>query len=182
MNWFKSTMSSLREASATEPFQCPRGWGEVSFHLSIDGLPPFYWAISRECPIGAAESCLKCCYPFNPAADVKLRESLEELEGLRRDGVLTEEEHATRRRMLIGMHEHLLRPPGYGFRITAWLLGPIGVILLGVGYWLAVNVHKGFWGAAAAGLLALGLCLSFAVLAPSEAPARGHHHPRERGS
>jgi hypothetical protein len=181
MQWIKNSLASIKEASSSEPMQCPRGWGEVSFHLSVDGFFPAVWDVSRKCPIGGVESCQKCRHPYSPDASARLREDLEELQVLLRDGVLTKEEHAQRRTLILGLHEGTMTPPGYGFRVTAWILAPVGILLTGTGLWLAAKLHPGFWGMALAGVLVLGLCISFAALAHGRAKGSEEKHSRPYG-
>ena len=67
MGWFRDSLSKLKEAASSEPVQCPRGWGEVSFNLDLEGFPPYFFGFSRKCPIGGVTSCTDCAHPFNPA-------------------------------------------------------------------------------------------------------------------
>ncbi len=164
MKWFKDSVQVLRDASESGPIQCPRGWGEVAFMLEVDGILPF-WDLSRKCPIGGVSSCEECHHPHSPEATDRLRAGLDQLQTLLREGVVTEPEYAVRRRMLIGLHESLRSPPGHGLRMTAWILGPAGIILTGAGVWLMQAFHGGFVGITVVGILLLGLCVSFAVLA-----------------
>jgi len=168
MSWFKNSLSKFKEATASEPVHCPRGWGEVSFNLDLEGMPPYFFGFSRSCPIGGVTSCADCAHPFNPEDVERLRENLRELENLRHEGVLSESECAFRRQMIIELKHGKDRLPGEGFRIAAWTLGPLGLVLMCAGSWLAMTFHQAFVGVVIGGAIVLGLSLSFAVIASTK--------------
>ena len=62
MGWFRGTPA--------EPFECPRGWGSVSFVRKMVIIPPIF-AVERVCPIGGVTHCKQCTYPVNPASAVR---------------------------------------------------------------------------------------------------------------
>jgi len=163
MSWLQDKLRTVTDAAASKPFECPRGWGNVSFHLEIGGFPPFL-SFERKCPIGGVTTCDACRHPLNPHNIEQLQSSLAQLDELRRQGGVTDQEHATRRRLIVGLENHGEYRRREGFRITAWILGPLGVLLLAAGLWLS-QVHAGFYGLLAGGAVMSGLTLSFAWLA-----------------
>lgn len=168
MGWFKNSLDKLREAASSEPVQCPRGWGEVSFNLELEGLPPYFFGFSRTCPIGGVTCCTDCNHPFNPEDIERLREQLTELENLRDDGVLSESEYAIRRQMIIELTHGKDSLPGEGFHTAAWILGPLAAVIIGAGIWLAQTVHRAFYGMVIGGAIVLALSLSFAIVASTK--------------
>jgi hypothetical protein len=162
MGWFADTLKTIKDAAGHDPVECPRGWGKVSFVGSFWFVPPF-GGVSRACPIGGVEQCGECKYASNPDA-FRLADQLAELERLHGDGKISTEEHATRRAAVVHLH---VRPPGRGLEIAAWIVGPLGALLAGVGPVLALQFHPGFWGLAGAGAALLVLGFSFWVLARS---------------
>ena len=176
MKWLQNWLNTLKDVSAAEPIQCPRGWGEVCFQISLGGLPPFF-DVSRKCPIGGASECVSCRYPVKPEDAQRLRQNLEELDALRNEGVLSEPEYAARRRMIVGLVERTAGPPGEGCRITAWLFGPMGVILTAAGVWLAMTVGQEFWVMAGIGMAMLALCVSFTAIALIKRQPRDDKRP-----
>jgi hypothetical protein len=164
MKWPRNWLDTLKDVSAAEPIQCPRGWGEVCFQISLGGFPPFF-DISRKCPIGGTSECVSCRYPVKPEDAQRLRQNLEELDTLRKEGVLSEPEYAARRRMIVGLVERKTGPPGEGCRITAWILGPAGVILTAAGVWLGRTVDQELWVMAGIGMAMLALTVSFTAIA-----------------
>ncbi len=182
MKWLRDWLNTLKDVSATEPIQCPRGWGEVCFQVSVGGFPPFF-EVSRKCPIGGASECVSCPYPVKPENVQRLRQNLEELDALRKEGVLSEPEHAARRRMIVGRTGRKKGPPGEGCRITAWIFGPAGVILTAGGVWLGRNVNQEFWVMAGIGLAMLALCISFTAIALiKRQPRDDKRPPRDQSS
>jgi hypothetical protein len=135
MGWFKDKF-------AAEPIDCPRGWGEVTFAQDVQFFPVFL-TIQRTCPIGGAENCAKCRHPMNPGLVEHLRRQLEELEGLR-GSLRGEEEFRIRRRMIVEAWEPS-DDPGRATAIAALVLGPLGVLTIGAGWYLTTAVHLGFW-------------------------------------
>jgi len=168
MGWFKDSLSKLKEATSSQPVQCPRGWGEVSFNLDLDGMPPYFFGFTRTCPIGGVTSCTDCAYPFNPEDVERLRENLTELTNLRDEGVLSESEYAIRRQMIIELQHGKDSLPGEGFYTAAWTLGPLGVVIIGAGIWLVQAFHRAFVGVVIGGAIVLALSLSFAVVASTK--------------
>ncbi len=159
MGWLKNSIDEVREATKSDAIDCPRGWGDVAFGLKIDGFPPFC-QISRQCPLAGVSNCSSCHYPFNPEKTQRLRETLVELENLCEQGILTETEYQQQRRQLLLFTADPI--PGSPALITAWILGPLGGVFLGTGWWLAENIHPGFWGVAVGGGVLLALAGSFA--------------------
>ncbi len=144
MGWFKDTF-------AAEPFECPRGWGPVSFVLEVV-LVPVFVSIERKCPIGGVQNCSKCRYPLEPGSAEQLRLQLEELDGLR-GSMLSEEEFRIRRRLIVEVQEPHHVIPGRGTAIAALVLGPLGVVAIGAGWYLSSVVHPGFLGLLGGGLV-----------------------------
>jgi len=169
MGWFKNTLDNVKDAASSQPVECPRGWGEVSFHLDLEGFPPFF-SFCRKCPIGGVSSCNDCAHPFNPNNVEQLRATLLELTSMRAEGVLSDAEYATRRQQLIDM-KHRKGTPGSGFHIASWMLGPIGLLITAAGSWLALKIHPGFFSIAGVGAVLLSLSLSFAMIASSKRKA-----------
>jgi len=180
MGWFSDSLTKLKDATASEPVQCPRGWGEVPFNAKGPPLPPFF-SVSRVCRIGGVEHCGDCGHPFNPHAVEALRESLSQLESLQREGTLSEAESAIRRRMVVEFGrdrpEEGLRiarmlvelerdRPGEGFRIAAWVVGTLGVVVTVSGLWLAYFAKFWAWIAIAGGVM-LAVSVSLAVVSGS---------------
>jgi hypothetical protein len=152
MGWFKDKF-------AVEPIECPRGWGEVSFALEVYFFPVFL-GIEHRCPIGGVESCAKCRHPVNPGLTENLSLQLVELEALR-GSVLTEEEFRIRRRLIIEAQEPFDDEPGRAAAIAALVLGPLGAVTMGAGWYLSVAVHTGFLGLLGGGLVLSALAAGF---------------------
>ena len=144
MGWFKDKFTA-------ESIECPRGWGQVSFALDVYFFPVFL-GIERQCPIGGVESCTKCRHPVAPGLTEHLRLQLEELNGLR-GSVLSEEEFRIRRRLIIAAQEPHHCTPGRATAIAALILGPLGVVATGAGWYLSSVVHPGFLGLLGGGLV-----------------------------
>ena len=155
MGWFKDHFEA-------EPIECPRGWGEVTFAPDVLFLPVFL-TIQRSCPIGGVATCAKCRHPVNPGLVTHLRLQLEELEGLRGRG-LGEEEFRTRRRMIVEAWEPHSGNPGRATAIAALVLGPLGVLTVGAGWYLSTAVHLGFLGLAGGGLVLSSIAASLAAI------------------
>lgn len=153
MGWFKDKFES-------EPIECPRGWGQVSFTPDLTILPVII-AIGSRCPIGGVDHCTKCRHPMNPASADLLRVRLEELEALR-GSTLTDEEFRIRRRLIVRAQEPPDPSAGHKPLITAMVLGPLGVVATGVGGVLAATVHLGFLGLLGGGLVLSSLAVAFA--------------------
>ena len=162
MGWYSDTLKAIRAYTGHDPVECPRGWGKVSFVGSFWFFPPV-GGLSRTCPIGGVEQCGECKYASNPDA-FRLADQLVELERLRGDGKVSDEEYATRRAAVVQLH---VQPAGRSQEIAAWILGPLGALLAAAGTVLALQVHPGFWGMAGAGAVLLVLGFSFWVLARS---------------
>ena len=156
MGW----LQSIKDATSSAPIDCPRGWGEVTFSTDIDGFPPFM-QISRKCPIAGVKDCASCGHPYNPARMEQLRTTLAELEQLCDEGKLTESEYQAQRRMLLAFQHTLENVPGEYSLITAWILGPLGIVAALAGSWLAQSVHVGFYGLTAVGAVLLAVATSF---------------------
>jgi hypothetical protein len=107
----------------------------------------------------------------------RLRQNLEELDALRKEGVLSDPEYAARRRMIVGMTERRAGPPGEGSRVTAWILGPAGVALTTAGIWLGRTVDQEFWVMAGIGVTMLALCVSFTAIALMKRQPRDDKRP-----
>ncbi len=135
MGWFRGTPA--------EPFECPRGWGEISFIRKIAIVGPIF-VVERRCPIGGVTDCSKCRYQINPASTELLRMQLEELDRLR-GSMLSEAEFRIRRRLIIEAKDPH-NPPGQGTAIAALVLGPLGLAAIGVGGYLSAAVSLGFLG------------------------------------
>jgi len=144
MGWFKDKFTA-------ESIECPRGWGQVSFALEVYFFPVFL-GIERRCPIGGVESCTKCRHPVDPGLTEHLRLQLEELNGLR-GSVLSDEEFSIRRRLIIAAQEPHHGTPGRATAIAALILGPLGVVAIGAGWYLSSVVHPGFLGLVGGGLV-----------------------------
>ncbi len=125
-------------------------------------MPPFF-SVSRVCRIGGVEHCGDCGHPFNPHAVEALRESLSQLESLQGEGILSEAESAIRRRMVV---EFGRDRPGEGFRIAAWVVGTLGVVVTVSGLWLAYFAKFWAWIAIAGGVM-LAVSVSLAVVSGS---------------
>jgi hypothetical protein len=121
-----------------------------------------------------------------------LRESLIQLESLQREGILSEEEYAIRRRMLVESKDDQLEKgprivrmlvkldrdrPGEGFRIAAWAVGTLGVVLTVSGLWLAYFAKFWAWIAIVGGVM-LAVCVCFAVVSGSR--RKNDIHPGSR--
>ncbi len=153
MGWFKDTFTP-------EPIECPRGWGPVAFVRKFVLVPPIV-AIDRICPIGGVDRCGKCRYPFEPGSAERLRLRLEELEGLR-GTTLTEAEFGVRRRLIIEAREPSRGTPGDREAAAALVLGPLGLVVTGAGWFLSSAVSLGFLSILIVGLVLVGLAVSFA--------------------
>jgi hypothetical protein len=155
-------MGWLKDKLAAEPIECPRGWGEVTFARDVQFFPVFL-TIQRSCPIGGVESCTRCSHPLNPGLVEELRLQLQELDGLR-GAILSEEEFRIRRRMVVEAWEPLNGDPGRSAAIAALVLGPLGVLTMGAGWYLSTAVHMGFLGLAGGGLVLSSIAASLAVI------------------
>ncbi len=164
MQWITNTIERVKSLARIEPLECPRGWGQVAFVASVWCVPPLL-GVDRKCPIADVGGCSSCTYASNPDA-FRLSEQLAELDRLREEGLLSSKEYAVRRAGIVRLHD-VPGPPGRGFLITAWLLGPLGVLFVVAGILLVVNVHPAFWGLAGGGAIAAVLALSFWALARS---------------
>ena len=156
MGWFKDRF-------AAEPIECPRGWGPVSFVLKFFVLPPIF-SVERSCPIGGVTNCSLCRYPVNPDSAEQLRLRLGELDALR-GSTLSEEEFRIRRRLIVEAQEP--RPhhvPGRAAAAGALVLGPLGIVAIGAGWYLSGVVHPGFFGLLGGGLVLSALAAGFAGL------------------
>lgn len=153
--------SSLKEKLAAEPIDCPRGWGSVCFPASGVFTFGFVW-IGRTCPISGAENCAGCGYQTNPDA-LKLHENLAMLEQMLGNGTLTEIQYGERRTALLTLHP--IADATAGFRIAAWIMGPLGTLFAAAGIVLAREVHEAFWVLCGIGVVLLVLTISFAKLA-----------------
>ena len=162
MGWFTNWMGNIKEATRTEPVECPRGWGQVTFQRHLDGIPPFCSLASR-CPIGGVGNCTDCKHPYNPANIDVLRQALRDLEELKKQGLVTDSEFDIRRRMIIFAQDYA-RPPGQGFVTAAWILAPLGMIFGGIGGYLTLHYHIGFVPIGVVGAILFGLSVSFGVL------------------
>ena len=158
MSWLGRTISELKDATAVTPLECPRGWGDVSFHVDIGGspLPPFL-EFSRKCPIGGVDKCISCRHPFNPQKTELLRDELLQLKSLVDEGLMSEVEYKARRKMTISFQQFDAGVPGYNSAVAAFILTPIGAIITAAGFWGAR-----WWGVALGGGLVLALGASFA--------------------
>lgn len=167
-------MGWLEDKFAAEPIECPRGWGEVTFALDVQFFPVFL-TIQRSCPIGGVGNCAECRHPLNPGLTERLRLQLEELEELR-GSILGEEEFLVRRRMIVEAWEPHRDSPGRAAAIAAVVLGPLGVLTVGAGWYLSAAVHLGFLGMAGGGLVLSSIAASLWVVSKMqrrELPDRG---------
>jgi len=155
-------MGWLKDQFAAEPIECPRGWGEVTFAQEVQFFPVFL-TIQRSCPIGGVENCARCRHPLNPGLVEHLRVQLEELEGLR-GTTLGEEEFRIRRRMVVEAWEPHDVDPGRAAAIAALVLGPLGLLAIGAGWYLSTAVHMGFLGLAGGGLVLSSIAASLAAI------------------
>jgi hypothetical protein len=155
-------MGWLKDKLAAEPIECPRGWGEVTFAQEVQFFP-FFLTIQRSCPIGGVESCARCSHPLNPGLVEELRLQLQELDGLR-GTILSEEEFRIRRRLVVEAWEPLNNDPGRSTAIAALVLGPLGVLTMGAGWYLSTAVHMGFLGLAGGGLVLSSIAAGLAVI------------------
>ncbi len=153
MGWFKDTFGA-------EPIECPRGWGEVSFVPKLFIIPPIF-AMERNCPIGGVSKCKDCHYQVNPASTELLRLQLEELEGLR-GSMLSEAEFLIRRRLIVEARDPSGGVPGQKAATAAFVLGPLGAVTVGAGWYLSAVVHPGFLAILGGGLLLSALAAGFA--------------------
>ena len=142
-------MDWLRDVLAVEPIECPRGWGPVSFVLKFFIIPPIF-SMDRTCPIGGVESCSECRYPVNPVSAEELGLRLQELDGLRGDTLSEEEFHIRRRLIVRGLDPQPVVPrgpvPGQAAAMTALVLGPLGVVAIGAGWYFSRFLDPGFIG------------------------------------
>jgi hypothetical protein len=153
-------MGWLDDRFAAEPIECPRGWGEVTFALDVQFVPVFL-TVQRTCPIGGVASCARCQHAVSPGLTQHLRQQLAELEELR-GSVLAEEEFWLRRRMIVEALEPYDDKPGQGAATAALVLGPLGVLTTGAGWYLSAAVHVGFLGLAGGGLVLASIAASLA--------------------
>ena len=147
---------------SSEPIDCPRGWGDVVFSTEIENFP--FVTISRKCPIAGVSNCASCGHPHNPARIEQLRATLADLELLCEEGKLTENEYQEQRRMLLSFQHSIESNPGDAALITAWVLGPLAIVVTGVGGFLGATVNngKGLYSIAAIGVVMLAVSISFA--------------------
>lgn len=157
---FAKIRESIQNKLSSEPIECPRGWGKVGFQFNGGAMMPFLW-LARSCPISGSETCSGCGHESNPDA-VRLQENLVALEAMRQAGAINEEEFADRRKAVMTLHT--TRGNHAGFRIAAWILGPLGLLFGGGGTVLALRVAEEFWVMTAFGAILLALTLSFAAL------------------
>lgn len=155
-------MGWLEDKFAAEPIECPRGWGEVTFALDVQFFPVFL-TIQRSCPIGGVGNCGECRHRVNPGSTERLRLQLEELDALR-GSILGEEEFLVRRRMIVEPWEPRHGDPGRAAAIAALVLGPLGVLTVGAGWYLSAAVHLGFLGLAGGGLVLSSIAASLGVI------------------
>ncbi len=153
----------MKDATKATPLECPRGWGDVLFRMKVGGMPfPPFLEFSRRCPIAGVEKCIKCRYPFNPQKTELLRDELMQLRSLVDDGLMSEAEYKARRKMIISFQQFGTGEPGYASAVATFILAPIGAVITIAGLLGAQNIHPGFWGVVAGGVLALVLGGSFA--------------------
>jgi len=164
MEFLNETVEKLKDLSSSEPVGCPRGHGEVSFHVVAEGMLPFF-AVDRRCPIGGVSSCEKCRHPLHPDQIVRLDEALHSLEEHRRKGSMTAGEVDAQRARMLSLQR--TRRPGELLSIWAWSIGPTGLFLVLIGIWLAREFHQGFWGLAAGGGVMLCVAAGLAMAAVS---------------
>lgn len=165
MSWFAGALGKIKETTSTAPIECPRGWGPVTFTLSLSGMLP-WMEVSRQCPIGGVESCASCRYAVNPERVERLRECIAELDRLRKDGTLTTEEHAAQRERLLDLRAF---PDDHdeGLILAAWIVGPVGIAIAGMGYFLTLKFHPGFWALVAVGPIAVAVAVGIALAVAS---------------
>lgn len=177
MGWLRNTMDRLKEATAADPIECPRGWGQVAFTSKVDVAWPWWVSLDRRCPIGHVDSCASCRHPYNPAQIDALSERLTELESLRDRNGLTNEEVAYRRKLILQMRDGVdaARETADGFRITAWILGPLGAVITAAGAALAMLYHRELWFIGLGGAVMLALSVSFGVLSMKKNPDDENH-------
>ncbi len=164
MRWILDTLESIKAATAHSPFECPRGWGQVSFVSSAWVIPPLF-GVDRRCPIGGVADCRSCSYASNPDA-LRITRQLEELERIQEVGTLTADEYTARRRAILHLHDGT-EATRRAQRTTAWILAPLGLLFATVGLVLVAQVHNGFWVLASAGGVMVALGLSFWALSRS---------------
>ncbi len=94
-----------------------------------------------------------------------LRENLRHLEEMRAE--LPPAEYESRRQLLLQFEDRMGKPATRDdkFRIAAWILAPLGLMLAGTGTFLGLRLHPLFWIAGAIGAVLVCLSLSFAYLA-----------------
>ena len=153
MGWF-------RDKFTAEPIECPRGWGTVTFVPSVFVLPPIF-VLDRKCPIAGVDHCTKCRHPVKVGSVEELRLQLVELDALR-GSTLSEGEFRIRRRLMVDVHVSDRIIPGQAAATAALILGPLGVITVGAGWYLSKVVSLGFMGLMGGGLVlsALGAGLA----------------------
>ncbi len=176
MGWIRDKFEEVKDGTGAPPIDCPRGWGSVSFGLRGEAVLPWF-EISRKCPIGGVAECASCGHPYNPDRVDNLRRGLDELENLRRDGVLTEAEAACQREGLMNLTGNT-QATLENFRLTAWILGPLGFLFSAAGVILGILMHPGFYGLAGVGAVLLALCISFAGVSRRRAQAIDEAWPR----
>ncbi len=96
---------------------------------------------------------------------------------LRRDGVLTEAGAARQREGFMNLtgDAHTTRE---NFRLTAWILGPLGFLFSAAGVTLGTLIHPGFHGLVGVGAVLLALCITFAGVSRRKAQAIDEAWPR----
>jgi len=155
-------LTAVRRQTRVEPIECPRGWGQVPFQVQLElweWLPQF----GRTCPIGGVRECASCRYDAKPDVS-RLSEQLAELARMRDNGELTPDEYGGQRHALTHIHLTITPIPGHRSRVAAWILGPLGITLVGVGAALS-PVHIGFLLALSiVGSVAASLGFSFGML------------------
>ena len=163
MSWLEEKLRGVTDATAATPIECPRGWGPVSFHLEINGFIPFF-SFERKCPIGGVTQCDSCRHPLNPGNIAQLRTNLTELEQLYGERKLSEREYNEQRQLITGLQDHGDKRRREAFRITAWILGPLGILLTAAGCWFAEQDAKAMF-MITPGAVMVALAISFAWLA-----------------
>jgi hypothetical protein len=160
MIWF---VDRLKQLTKTEPIECPRGWGSVQFKLSVVWIL-LILIVERKCPISGKENCSECRYARNPDAFL-LRENLEELTKLKREGLISAGEHDARQVEMLALF-----PAESGtdvravLRTATLILGPLGVVFTLAGAFLGFAYDAAFLFFACVGLIGLALALSFTMI------------------
>jgi len=169
MQWFHGAIERIKKHVVVAPIQCPRGWGTVTFQPYVNASLVAI-ELTQTCPIGGVTSCAECQYLFNPDDIEGMRERLRILDDLRVEGVIIGEEYQVRRRHIIELREGTEKNKEEGFRVAAWIVGPLGLMLITVGSLLSWLVHMGFVALAGVGTVMLTLGLSFRHLSQPRKP------------